>query len=88
VTKGGLWLNTVIAAIGLVAFVSLAGFFGYKWLADEEADRSYSCGSGTRGGTCFEGETTNMVLTFVFGGIALAGVVLCMRVARSHRSGE
>ncbi|MCT7657647.1 hypothetical protein [Mycobacterium deserti] len=83
-TKAGFWLNTVIATLGIVAFVSLAGFFGYKWLANDEANRSYACGTGTRGGTCFEGETTNVVLTFVFAGLALVGIVLCTVVARSR----
>ncbi|OBK14482.1 hypothetical protein [Mycobacterium asiaticum] len=84
-TKAGLWLNAVLAAVGIAAFLVMAGIFGYKWLARDEVNRSYSCGSGSRGGTCFEGEATNMVLTFVFGGLAVLGIVLCVQVIRSHR---
>ena len=47
-------------------------------------DRSYACGSGSRGGVCFSGETTNMILAFVFAGIALVGIVLCVKVFRSR----
>ena len=35
-SKAGLWLNIVLATLGTIAFVSLAGFFGYKWLASDE----------------------------------------------------
>ncbi|OBI80536.1 hypothetical protein [Mycobacterium asiaticum] len=87
-TKAGLWLNAVLATAGIVAFLVMAGFFGYKWLAHDEENRAYACGSGTRGGTCFEGETVNMVLTFVFGGIAVLGIVLLVHSIRHHRRAE
>ncbi|OBI85998.1 hypothetical protein [Mycobacterium asiaticum] len=87
-TKAGLWLNAILATIGIAAFVFIAGFFGYKWLARDEVNRSYSCGSGSRGGTCFEGEAVNMLLTFVFGGLAVLGIVLLVRSIRFHRRGE
>ena len=83
-TKSGRWLNLGIATLGVLIFVPLAVVFGYKWLAADEADRSYACGSGTRSGTCFTGETTNMTLTFVFAGIAVFGVVLTVWMARSR----
>lgn len=87
-SKPGLWLNAVITLLGLIAFASLAGVFGYKWLASDEPNRSSTCGSGSRGGACFSGETTNMVLTFVFAGILLIGIVLCVMTVRSHRRTE
>ncbi|OBJ48418.1 hypothetical protein [Mycobacterium sp. 1423905.2] len=87
-TRTGFWLNVALATLGVVAFAALAGLFGYKWLAHDEPDRSHACGTGSRGGVCLEGETTNMVLTFVFGGVALTGIVLCARVARSARTAD
>jgi hypothetical protein len=83
VTKAGLWINIAIASVGTVAFASLAGFFGYKWLASDEPNRSFGTG-GSRGGTSFTGETTNMILTFVFGGIAFLGIWLTVTTVRSH----
>lgn len=83
-TRGGLILNTVIAGLGILGFTAVAVVFGYKWLASDEANRAYSCGSGTRSGTCFEGETTNMILTFVFGGLAIAGILLTVSALRKH----
>ena len=83
-TKAGFVLNAVLASVGIVAFVVLAGVFGYKWLGRDEPNDAYSCGSGTRGGTCFSGETTNMVLTCVFAGIAVIGIVLFVKSVRSH----
>lgn len=82
-SKAGLWLNAAIATFGIVAFVSLAGFFGYKWLAYDEPNRSFGAG-GSRGGTSFAGETTNMILTSVFGGIAWFGIWLTVTTVRSH----
>lgn len=87
-TKAGFWLNMVIATVGIAAFAALACLFGYKWLARDETNRSYSCGTGTHGGTCFEGETINSVLTFVFATLAVTGIVLCVRAARSYRSSD
>lgn len=84
-TKAGLWLNAVIATVGIIAFVSMTGFFGYKWLATDEPNRAHHCGSGSRGGLCLEGEAINMILTFVFGGITLVAIVLCVQGIRSHR---
>lgn len=84
-TKAGLWLNAVLATVGIVAFLAMAGFFGYKWLAHDEDNRAYACGSGTRSGTCVEGETINMILTFVFGGITVLGIVLLVHSIRHHR---
>jgi hypothetical protein len=82
-TKAGLWLNAALATLGIVAFLSIAGFCGYKWLAYDEPNRSFGAG-GSRGGTSFAGETTNMILTFVFGGIALFGIWLTATTVRSH----
>jgi hypothetical protein len=70
-TKAGLWLNASIAALGIVGFTFAATVMGYKWLSTDEADRAYACGSGSRGGLCTSGETTNMVRTFVFGVLAI-----------------
>lgn len=86
-TKAGFWLNATIASIGILAFVCAAGFFGYKWLAFDEADRSYHCGSGSRGGLCFEGETTNMLLAFLFAAMAVATIMLCVKPFRDYRRG-
>lgn len=83
-SKAGFWLNVTIASLGSAGFVTAASFFGYKWLAHDEADRSYSCGSGSRSGTCFEGETTNMILAIVFAAIAIAGIMLTMKAIRHH----
>jgi hypothetical protein len=85
VTRGGLILNSVLAGLGILGFTAVAVVFGYKWLASDEADRSYACGSGTRSGTCFEGETTNMVLFFVFTGLAVATILLTGNAIRTHR---
>jgi hypothetical protein len=82
-TKAGLWLNSVIAAVGIVAFISAAAVCGYKWLATDEPNRSFGTG-GSRGGTSFTGETTYMILTFVFGGVAVIGIVLTAMAIRSH----
>jgi hypothetical protein len=65
-------------------FAVAAGFFGYKWLADDEADRSYACGSGSRAGTCFSGETTSMNMTFVFAAVAVVGLVLTVQAVRAR----
>ena len=83
-TKAGLWLNAVLASLGIGAFVAIAAFFGYKWLAHDEANRAYACGSGSRGGTCLEGEATNMALCFLFAAIALVGIVLTIKAVRSQ----
>jgi hypothetical protein len=83
-TKAGFWLNATIASLGCAGFVIATAFFGYKWLAHDEANRSYACGSGSRGGTCFTGETTNMVMTFVFGAVAIAGLVLTVQAFRAR----
>lgn len=83
-TKAGFVLNAVLASVGIVAFVVLAGVFGYKWLGRDEPNDAYSCGSGTRGGTCFSGETANIVLTCAFAGIAVIGIVLFVKSMRSH----
>ena len=82
-TKAGFWLNVVLGTLGLIAFVSMTGVFGYKWLATDEPNRSYGAG-GSRGGTTFVGEMTNMILTFVFGAIALFGIWLMVTTVRSH----
>jgi NADH:ubiquinone oxidoreductase subunit 3 (subunit A) len=84
-TKAGLWLNATIATLGIVAFTVAAVVMGYKWLATDEADRAYACGSGSRGGLCTSGETTNMVLTLVFGALAVSLVLLLIWGVRSER---
>lgn len=81
-TKAGFWLNAVLAGAGIAAFAVASGVFGYKWLALDEPNRSYHCGSGSRGGVCFSGENVNIVLTLLFGALAVAGIVLCARYAR------
>jgi len=81
VTKGGFWLNVVLGTLGIIAFVTMTAVCGYKWLAEDEPNRAYGAG-GSRGGTSFSGETTSMVLTFVFGGIALVLVVLAVTSVR------
>ena len=83
-TKAGFWLNVTIASLGVAGFAVAAGVFGYKWLAHDEANTSYACGSGSRSGTCFEGETTNMILAMVFAAIAVAGIVLTVGAIRHH----
>jgi hypothetical protein len=72
------------AVLGIAAFVALAAFFGYKWLARDELNRSYACGIGSWRGTCFEGEAMNIVLSLVFAGVAVFGIVLTVRAVRSH----
>jgi len=47
----------------------LAVFMGYKWRTETGPDVSYPCDDG---GTCYSGPTTFLILTLVFGGIALA----------------
>lgn len=68
-----LWVFPLV----LLAPVILAGVFGYKWLFQDEANRSFSC-RGSRGGTatCFEGETVNMLIALG----ASAGVVVGVAV--------
>jgi hypothetical protein len=83
-TKAGFRRNVVIAALGIAAFVLSAGFFGYKWLARDELNRSYACSIGSWHGVCFAGEAMNMVLTFAFTGVAVLGIVLTVRAVRSH----
>lgn len=84
-TKAGLWLNVSIGALGIVAFTAASAVMGYKWLTTDEADRAYACGSGSRTGLCTSGETTNMVLTFVFGALAVAFALLLIWAVRSER---
>jgi len=83
-TKAGFWLNATIASLGSLGFVVATAYFGYRWLAHDEANRSYACGSGSRGGTCFTGETVSMIMTFVFGAVAIAGIVLTVQAIRVH----
>lgn len=83
-TKAGLWLNASIAALGIVGFTVAAAVMGYKWLSTDEADRAYACGSGSRGGLCTTGETTYMVLTFVFGALAVGLIGLLIWGVRSE----
>jgi hypothetical protein len=84
-TKAGLWLNLSIGALGIVAFTAASAVMGYKWLVTDEADRAYACGSGSRGGLCTSGETTNMVLTLVFGALAVVFALLLIWGVRSER---
>jgi len=84
-TKAGLWLNVALAGLGIVAFTVATVVMGYKWLATDEADRAYACGSGSRGGLCTTGETTFMVLTFVFGALAVGLVSLLIWSVRSEQ---
>lgn len=84
-TKAGLWLNASIAVLGIVGFTVATAVMGYKWLATDEADRAYACGSGSRGGLCTTGETTFMVLTFVFGALAIGLILLLIWGVRSER---
>ena len=83
-TKAGFWLNATIASLGIAAFTVAAAVFGYKWLAYDEADRSYACGSGSRSGICTAGETTNMVLALVFAALAIVTIVLCVKPIRER----
>ena len=78
----------VIAALGIAAFAALAGFFGYKWLAHDELNRSYACKIGSWDGVCFAGEAMNMVLTFVFTGITVFGIVFTVRAVRARRAAD
>jgi hypothetical protein len=82
--KPGPWRTPMPAVLGIAAFVALAAFFGYKWLARDELNRSYACGIGSWRGTCFEGEAMNVVLSLVFAGVAVFGIVLTVRAVRSH----
>ena len=82
-TKAGLWLNAALATLGIVVFVAAASFCGYKWLANDEPNRVSGSG-GSRGGTSFSGDTTNMILTFVFGVVAVILIVLTVMSVRSH----
>ena len=84
-TKAGLWLNVTLGVLGVVAFTVATAVMGYKWLATDEADRTYACGSGSRGGLCTTGETTFMVLTFVFGALAIGLILLLIWGVRSER---
>jgi len=80
-----MWLNASIAALGIVGFTVAAAVMGYKWLGADEANRAYACGSGSRGGLCTTGETTFMILTFVFGALAVGLVLLLIWGVRSER---
>lgn len=75
-------------AVQIVWSAPLALFFGYKWLARDEADASWECRTrNSYDATCYSGETTNMVLTLVFGGIAvLAVVILLVLLVRGDRT--
>ncbi len=84
-TKAGLWVNASIAALGIVGFTVAAIVMGYKWLSADEADRAYACRSGSRVGLCTSGETTNMVLTLIFGALAVGLVLLLIWSVRSQR---
>ncbi|MFI5510147.1 hypothetical protein ACIA48_21990 [Mycobacterium sp. NPDC051804] len=84
-TKAGLWLNVSIAVLGIVAFTVATAVMGYKWLGTDEANRVYACGSGSRGGLCTTGETTFMVLTIVFGALAIGLILLLIWGVRSER---
>lgn len=84
-SKAGLWLNASIAVVGIIAFTVAAVIMGYKWVGEDEVDRAYACGSGSRGGLCTSGETTNMVLTLVFGVLAVGLTVLLTWGVRAER---
>lgn len=84
-TKAGLWLNAAIAVLGIVGFTAATAVMGYKWLSTDEADRAYACGSGSRGGLCTTGETTFMVLTIVFGALAVGLILIVIWGVRSER---
>ncbi|MDT5138448.1 MAG: hypothetical protein QOD58_2710 [Mycobacterium sp.] len=87
-SKAEFWRNAVFAALGIAAFAALAGFFGYKWLARDEVNRSYACSIGSWDGVCFAGEAMNMVLSFVFTGIAVFGIVFTVRAVRARRAAD
>lgn len=87
-TKAGFWLNTAICLAGITVLTAFGAYFGYKWLAFDEPDSSYHCGSGSRGGLCFRGEWTNMFLTFLCLGLVVTFTVLCVRSVRHHRAEE
>jgi uncharacterized protein DUF3592 len=63
----------VIVLLVQVAWsLPLAVVMGNLWLTTDEPNRSYACSDG---GTCYSGPTTYLIMTLVFGGIAVAVLV-------------
>ena len=63
------WWAMFLSVFALVLLCApFAVVFGYKWLALDEPDRTYACKGGS---TCWSGETVNIVLTSLFGAVAL-----------------
>jgi hypothetical protein len=61
----------------------LALFMAYKWRTETGPDVSYPCDDG---GTCYSGPTTFLILTLVFGGLAVAAIMVFVSlVARWRR---
>ena len=58
----------VVMAVQVLWSAPIAVYFGYKWLYKDEPNVSYACDDGA---TCYSGETTNIILTLVFGAIAI-----------------
>lgn len=65
------WWAVFLSVFALVLMSApLAILFGYKWLALDEPERTYTCKGSS---TCYAGETVNMMLASAFG----AMVVIC-----------
>jgi hypothetical protein len=80
--KGGrAWL----LAMALAICVPLASF-GWRWLARDEEDRSFACGSGPTAGTCSEGETTNMIVTLALLVTLVATLLPVLLTARGRNA--
>jgi hypothetical protein len=64
----------IILAVATPA-AGLGGYFAFKWATTDEQDVYGSCSRGS--GTCLQGgETLNMVMGLVFGGLGLAGILV------------
>lgn len=72
--------------VGSLCLAALGTYFAIKWVTTDEADVYGVCSRGS--GSCLQGgETLNMVMTLVWGGLGLIGVAfgVVMVVRRRRR---
>jgi ABC-type spermidine/putrescine transport system permease subunit II len=93
-TKSNWWAAFLSLFALVLLSAPLAVLFGYKWLAFDEPNRTFTC-KGTS--TCWAGETVNMLLASAFGAMAVicAGITVVIvirwrrwRGARSRQPKE
>ena len=76
------WVGPFVLLDGLVAG-AVGAFFAYKWITEDEENVYGPCSRGT--GTCLTGgETLNMTLGLVFGGLGIAAVLAGLWLIRRH----